>query len=98
MNDKTKMSQLSAIHRQFPIIVLMVGDKPMVIDGSKVAFKNPAYNGQDVALLFSSTQKALKYRDNYPSLQDANPVPSTVNYLVSKVFRGKVEYFALDLD
>jgi hypothetical protein len=70
----------------------------MVIDGSKVAFKNPAYNGQDVALLFSSTQKALKYRDNYPSLQDANPVPSTVNYLVSKVFRGKVEYFALDLE
>lgn len=86
----TKISDLTPELKAVTIYTLMTDDlKPALIDGKLNS------TGHDLALFFSTPDKAFEYRRQYPSLQGLDVYEATVTEM-EKIFAGKVEYYVVD--
>src|SRR5688500_3387598 len=56
---------------------------------------NDNSTGQDIAVFFSTQDKAVAYRDKYPSLARLNVYEATVKEM-AEIFNGRVEYYIVD--
>ena len=92
----TKLSELPIHLNQAEIYFIGCGDerdlatlRPALVDGQLNS------TGYDLALLFSTANKAGHYRDYYPSLRSLDVFKATVAEMV-EIFKGKVEYYTID--
>lgn len=86
----TKISDLTPALKQATIYTIMTEDyKPALIDARLNS------TGHDLALFFSTAEKALAYRDRYPSLRRLAVYEATVAEM-EEIFGGRVEYYVVD--
>jgi len=86
----TKLQNLPDELKQLTIYVLAGDEKsPAVIDGEQ----NSA--GEDVALIFSTAEKAQAYKSRYPSLRGLDVYEATVAEII-EIFDGRVQNYILD--
>lgn len=62
---------------------------PALIDGKLNS------TGHDLALFFSTAEKASVYRDHFPSLRGLDIFQASI-YEMIEIFGGKVHYFVVD--
>jgi hypothetical protein len=88
----TKLQNLPEAMKQLTVYVIMRDEKsPAVIDGECNS------TGEDMALFFSTIQKARAYKAQYPSLRNLDVYEATIAEII-EIFGGKVQNYILDYE